>query len=248
MDLASLMGYGMAATVILYGMGQNRNNFINHEGLAIVVGGTVALLLISFSMPQLFRALKALRLVFFPSKLPSDQEIVSEMMSLAEQARRGGISSMKPPAKESLSFLAFAVRTALEKPELDNAKRVLEDALTQQESRHAKVTGVFVSMAALGPLLGLLGTVIGIIQVLRNISNPKVLGPSMAVALTATFYGIAISAVIATPIANKLTERSASERRTWMMIMVGILDILGGAIPLEVERHLQAFSQSKAVK
>lgn len=248
MDFASLMGYALAATVILYGMGEHRSNFLNMEGIAIVGGGTFAVLLISFSMTQLLRALQALRLVLFPSSLPSDQEIISEMMSLAEQARRGGVSSMKPPVKAALSFLAFAVRTALEKPELDNAKRVLEDAVAQQESRHAKVTGVFVTMASMGPLLGLLGTVIGIIQVLRNISNPKVLGPSMAIALTATFYGIFLSAVIATPIANKLSERSANERRVWTMIIVGILDILGGAIPLEVERHLQSFSHSKAVK
>lgn len=248
MDLASLTGYCLAAMVLLYGMGQNRSIFINHEGMAIVGGGTLALLLISFSLPQLFYALKALRLVIFPSVLPDDKKIISEMMGLAEQARRGGISSMKPPTAAEFAFLSFAVRTALEKPDIANTKRVLEDAMAQQESRHSKVAGVFVTMASMGPLLGLLGTIIGIIQVLRNISNPKVLGPSMAVALTATFYGIAMSAVIATPIANKLLERSGSERRAREMVLVGMLDILSGAIPLEVERHLQAFVQSKAVK
>jgi chemotaxis protein MotA len=246
MDIASILGYALAAVVVLYGMGHDRSVFINLEGIVIVFGGTLAGLLLSCSGRQLIDALKAATVMLFPRSLPDEKELISELVHLAEAARRGGIASMRASDKDR--FLSFAVKAALEKPDSGHVRRVLEDAMNQQESRHSQLAGVFITMAAMGPLLGLVGTIIGIIQVLRNISNPKVLGPAMATAITATFYGITVSALIATPVANKLRERSARERRLREMVTVGMIDILDGAIPIEVDRHLQAFLETKAAR
>lgn len=245
MDLNTVVGFMLGLGLMGFALveGGLLSTFINAHGILIVVGGTIAATLINTPMPQLMEALKALRGIFFPDPLPREADLIGELVRMSERMHRDGISSLQAHvAVKGDGFLTFAVRAAQEKQDSQHIRRVLEDAIRQRELALAKAAAVFQTMAAIAPMFGLLGTIIGIVGVLKDIANPQSIGPSMAVAITTAFYGILLSALFCTPIAGKIRARIQEERRRRELILVGMLDVLGGAIPLEVERHLEAFA------
>ena len=120
---------------------------------------------------------------------------------------------------------------------------MLENGIRQREATLNRAAGVFQTMAFLAPMFGLLGTVVGIVGVLKELSNPQAIGPAMAIALTTAFYGILAAALIANPIALRVRARAQEKRRAWEMIMEGVIGIVAGAVPLQIKRHLKAYEQ-----
>jgi len=247
MDLMTIIGIGIP--VLLFGVelvnGKTLPIFINAHGILLVVGGTLSVALVNTSMDQLTSAFVALKEVFFPRRLAKAREVIPEVVHLAEKARRDGITSLVPEDRiTGDGFLTFAIRTALANQDSNYVRTVLEDAIRQTEIRHSKSAAIFQTAAATAPMFGLLGTLVGIVYVLKDIANPQAIGPSMAMAITTAFYGIALSCLF-TPIVGKLRMRSAQERQIKELVTVGMLDILAGMVPIEVERHLQAFLSGK---
>ncbi len=244
MDILTIIGIGGCLTLFGYEM-LNANTmsiFLNPHGLALVLGGTLAATLVNTPVSQLKSTLHALKEIFFPSRIADLSVVVPAMVRLAEKARRDGIRSLVIEDRVTGDgFLSFAIRTTIVKPDQNYVRQVLEDAVRQMEARHSSAASVFQTMAILAPMFGLLGTLVGIIQVLKDIANPQAIGPAMAIAITTAFYGILLAGLICTPIAGKLRSRSLQERRVKELIIAGMLDIVAGMVPLEVEKHLQAF-------
>jgi chemotaxis protein MotA len=246
MDLSTLVGFAAGAAVIGFGLHQGNllGIFLNAHGLVLVLGGTFAAICVNTPGAQLLAAAKALVMLFIPPASPDNGELTAEMLRLSEGMAREGVNSLRSHmAVKGDGFLTFAVRAAQEKNDVEHVRKVLEDAIRQKEASLNRAASVFQTMGALSPMFGLLGTLIGIVGVLRDIANPSAIGPAMAVALTTAFYGILVSALFCTPIAGKIRARAQEERRMRELVMTGMLDILGGAIPLELRRHLEAFSQ-----
>ncbi|MBI4057473.1 MAG: MotA/TolQ/ExbB proton channel family protein [Elusimicrobia bacterium] len=244
MDMMTLIGVMIGVGLFALELSNNQmlGVFINTHGLFLVLGGTLAGLLVNTPLAHLRMALGGLRMVWFPPRFPSKEDVIEEMVGLAEQARREGISSLRIngiPAGNG--FLSFAVKVVLQNPDAEHVKKVLADAIRQNEVRHSTVAGIFQTVAVLAPMFGLLGTLVGIVNVLKDITNPKGIGPAMAVAITTAFYGIGLACLFATPLTGKLRLLSSQEKALQEIVAVGILDILAGKIPLEVESHLKAY-------
>lgn len=247
MDFNTWLGFALGGGLLWFAFaGSNLTGvFLNSHGIVLVFGGTVAAMMISTPANQMLLALRGLKEAFFPTAHPDANEIIATMTRMAEGMHRSGISSLQSyaPTKGD-SFLSYAVTTALQKPDVEHVRRVLEAAIRQREVSSMKAAGVFQSTGALSPLYGLLGTIIGIVGVLKDIANPHAIGPAMAISITTAFYGILISAFFCTPIANKIKARAFEEKRMRELVLRGMVDIISKAIPMEVESHLRAYAQS----
>jgi chemotaxis protein MotA len=124
-------------------------------------------------------------------------------------------------------------------PEL--VKSILEGEINTSFDRHNEVINVFRTAAILAPMFGLLGTLIGIVSVLKQISNPETVGGAMAVAMTTAFYGISLANMFCVPVAGKLRIRNLEELRAKSMVADGVVMMMRGTIPLVIERKLQAY-------
>lgn len=244
MDLLTIVGLAVCGGLFYSELvaGNSLNIFLNKHGLLIVFGGTLCATLVMSTWGQLTNALHALKEVFFPSRIADPRVVIPEMVRLAEKARKDGVTSLVPQDQiTGDGFLTFAIQTVLERSDAAYVREVLGDAIKQMEDRHAATAGVFQNMAVLAPMFGLLGTILGIIHVLKEIANPAAVGPAMAIAITTAFYGILMACLFCNPVVAKLRARSLQERKIKEMIAVGMIDILGGMVPLEVERHLKSF-------
>ncbi|MBI4346657.1 MAG: MotA/TolQ/ExbB proton channel family protein [Elusimicrobia bacterium] len=242
MDWSTLIGIVVGGALLAFGLDRAvLPVFLNAHGILLVLGGTAAAGLISTPPRLLVTALGALRHVLFPDALADPQSLSEDLVRLAERRHREGLGAFSGGRLSGDAFLAFAIEAAQERPDAQHIRRVLEEAVRQRDKKLQRAAGVFQTAAALAPMFGLLGTIVGIVGVLKDISNPATIGPAMAVAVTTAFYGILVSALVCTPIASKIRARAQEERRLRELVLLGMVDILSGAIPLEVERHLQAF-------
>ena len=147
-------------------------------------------------------------------------------------------------AAESIARVPVSSRAAtaaLEYNDSNFVRQVLEQEINQNVDDMNEVTNVYRTMGIMSPMFGLLGTLIGIVEVLKDLANPESVGPAMAVAITSAFYGILFANVVCVPIAGKMRAKVWMEVRMKSMILEGILEIMKGSVPLVVERRLQSF-------
>ncbi len=220
--------------------------FLNEHGIVMVFGGTLAATMISTPADVLLLALRELRYVFFPPASPDPKKLTSELVSLTAEVRRDGLIALqRHTGSQGDDFLKFALEVALENGDPERLRKVLEDGIRQREGTLNRAAGVFQTIAFLSPMFGLLGTVMGIVGVLKELSNPQAIGPAMAIALTTAFYGILTAAFIANPIALRIRARAQEVHRHCELIMEGVVGIVAGAVPLQVERHLRAYAEAE---
>lgn len=244
MDIATILGVAAAVGIIGAGFAGNQlsASLINLHGVVVVIGGTVAATLINTPLKHIRRSLSELGLVFFDSGRVSPESVVSLMVNLAEDARKRGLAALKD-ADPSVAggFLARAATAALEYNEQNFVRQVLEQEINQSVDDMNEVANVYRTMGVMAPMFGLLGTLIGIIGVLKDLANPESVGPAMAVAITSAFYGIFLSNMVCGPIAGKMRAKVWLEVRVKSMIMEGVMEIMKGSLPLVVERRLQSY-------
>jgi chemotaxis protein MotA len=245
----SLLGAALGTTLIVMTLshGNVLAIFINEHGIVMVFGGTLAATMISTPANVLSLAMRELKYVFFPPKAPGSAKLTTALVSLAAEVRRDGLIALQKHMDQVRGqgddFLVFAVEVALENGSPERLRKVLEDGIRQREGTLNRAASVFQTMAFLGPMFGLLGTVMGIVGVLKELSNPSAIGPAMAIALTTAFYGILVAAFIANPIALRIRARAQEVRRSCELVMEGLLGIVAGAVPLQIERHLKAYAE-----
>ncbi len=219
--------------------------FINIPSILIVVGGTIGVILVHYPLKDLTGAIKvAQKAVFNKDEIPN--ELIIQLMEFANKARKEGILSLQG-MMESVDdeFLLKAMQMAVDGQEPETLKSMLSTEVEYIEARHEKGASIFDDLALYAPAMGMVGTLIGLVQMLMNMSDPDSIGPAMAVALLTTFYGAVIANVICSPIAGKLKVRSASEVLTKTLIIVGMQSILSGENPRIMEQKLHAFIAPK---
>jgi chemotaxis protein MotA len=167
-------------------------------------------------------------------------------MEFSNKARKEGILSLQGMMEQiSDDFLLKAVQMAVDGQEPDTLRHMLNTEISYIQERHGSGAAIFTALATYAPAMGMVGTLIGLVQMLQNMSDPNSIGPAMAVALLTTFYGAVIANVVCTPMTGKLKHRSASEVLLKTIIIEGMQSIMNGENPRIMEQKLHAFIAPK---
>ena len=241
MDIASFIGIisGLSYIIAAIFMGGGMDSFINLPGIMIVFGGTVAATLTTFQLRDVVSAFKAAAFVFTKEKEDSN-DMVSTMVELCTLSRRQGIVALSKLDVES-DFLKKACNLIADGSKEDMMRDTLNIEIDSMKQRHFIIQDIFKKMAIYAPSFGMMGTLIGLIQMLNELSNPETVGPAMGVALLTTFYGMLISTLIFSPIAGKLKARTLVEVINLEIIFEGAISILNDNNPLLVYEKLSSY-------
>jgi len=241
MDLATLLGLVGAIGVVLAAIltGGSPIIFFNIPSILIVLGGTVLVVMIKFSLAQFFGAFRvALRAFVF--KLEDPEELIAKIVELANIARKEGMLALENQEIEN-EFLDDGVKMLIDGNSREVVSTVMHKDLQQTIDRHNWGTKVFSATGDVAPAMGMIGTLIGLVQMLSSMDDPKSIGPAMAVALLTTLYGAMLANMVALPIADKLKLRKSEEGRIKAMCIDGVLAIQEGQNPRIVESMLKAY-------
>ncbi len=244
MDVATVVGIVSGLSFILIAMmlgGAGVSVFLHIPSMMITVGGTVAATLINYPFHEIRGVLSTVRNAFaFEPQTPS--AMIETLVLYATKARREGILTLEPELETVRDpFLVRGVRLAIDGTAPELIKDILTTELAYVESRHSLGQGIFTTMGTYSPAFGMIGTLIGLISMLRALEDPSQIGQGMATALITTFYGALMANLIFLPIAGKLRTRTRSEILVKEVIIEGILSIQSGDNPRIVEQKLKAF-------
>ena len=251
MDIASLTGIvaglGLIISAIL--MGGDFSLFVNIPGIMIVVGGTLSATLLTFPLNDVLSAFKAAVFVF-SSKQDNPNDMVSTMIDLCKLTRKEGLVGLSR-TKTDHAFIAKACMLISDGAEESIISDTLTIEIDAMKERHFIVQDVFTKMNAYAPAFGMIGTLIGLVQMLANLADPASVGPAMGVALLTTFYGAVLAFMIFGPIAGKLKSITAKEVMNLQIIFDGASSITQDANPRMVYEKLSSYipsSQRKALE
>ncbi|MGB9626281.1 MAG: motility protein A [Phycisphaerae bacterium] len=245
MDYATLVGIGsvllLGLWAVLAGAGGDLGAFWNLPGLLLVLGGAVAATVASFTLAQLGFIRGVLRKAF-TEPAESAAAAIDELVSLADVARREGILALEARlSPDDDRFLARAVRMVVDGYDPSAIEARLTDELEATDARHTSGRQFFDLLGRYCPAFGMVGTLVGLVLMLRNMNDPTRIGPGMAVALLTTLYGLVLANGVFLPLSQKLANRSAAEFLVKTIILKGVLAIQAGDNPRVVEHKLLAF-------
>ena len=241
MDLATLIGligaFGIVLTSIV--LGGSAGTFVNTPSLLIVLGGTVLVTMMKFSLGK-FAGAASIAVKAFLYKPTNPEDLIQESVELAKAARQGGLLALED--KEiSDSFMKTGLGLLIDGHQADQVRALLQKDLAQTLKRHSDGQDIFKAIGDVGPAMGMIGTLIGLVQMLANMDDPKQIGPAMAVALLTTLYGAILANMFALPIADKLAVRSREENSNKSLIIDALLSIQSGQNPRVIENMLEAY-------
>ncbi|MGE4290752.1 MAG: motility protein A [Desulfovibrio sp.] len=241
MDIATLIGlvggFGLIITTIF--IGGNVGGFVDVPSMVMVFGGTVASAFIMFPMNVIIGTMKVImKTIFFKSADP--HQIIRKVIELAETARRESLVALEKVSVED-PFMKKGVMLVADGTEESLVRAVLETEVKFMKQRHQQGQGVLKGMGAMSPAFGMIGTLVGLVQMLQNLSDPSSIGPAMAVALLTTFYGSVLANVVFLPLATKLEGRSAEDQLYMEIMLEGVVSIQRGDHPSIVKEKLMSF-------
>ncbi|MFH1624575.1 MAG: MotA/TolQ/ExbB proton channel family protein [Pseudomonadota bacterium] len=243
MDITTFLGIfsGFALMIIAIKSGGGLSWFVNMPSVAIVMGGTIATTLIHYPLSDVLGVFRVVKNAFFV-KMPDYSKEIARLVDFSKVARREGILALeKQRNKVEQPFLRKGIELAVDGLEPKAVMEMLGTELEYTEERHKKGAEIFTTMGTFAPAMGMLGTLIGLVQMLMVMDDPKSIGPAMAVALITTFYGSILSNLLFLPIAGKLRLRSQQESRLKQLILEGITSIQFGDNPRIIEQKLHVF-------
>lgn len=244
MDLATLVGLIGAFAIVLAAMivGGNALVFLNAPSLLIVLGGTLFAVLMKFTLTQFLGAFKVAAKAF-KFKTVSTEDLLQEVVELADLARKSGLLSLE--GKEvSHEFLQKGISLLVDGHDPEVVRTLMNKEMRLSLSRHVWGAKIFTAIGDVGPAMGMIGTLVGLVQMLSAMDDPKAIGPAMAVALLTTLYGAMLANMCALPIADKLTLRAEEEGRIQAMIIDSISAIQAGQNPRVIQNMLQTYLPS----
>jgi chemotaxis protein MotA len=244
MDVLSLIGILLAFVAILGGNileGGTIGSLLNAPAALIVVGGTLAASLLQSRLPVLKRTLQISHWILLPPRVELTEGI-EKVTRWSLVARKEGVWGLEPMtddepdpfARKAMQLLADGVEPA-------NIRNILEADMFTQEERDLQAAKFYEAMGGYSPTIGIIGAVMGLIQVMGNLSDPSQLGSGIAVAFVATIYGVAFANLLLLPIANKLKAVVRVQSRYREMLIEGILSIAEGENPRSIELKLKGF-------
>ncbi|MCL6597222.1 MAG: flagellar motor protein [Alicyclobacillus macrosporangiidus] len=244
MDLATIAGIAAAVASLVLGFtfdGGTVTALVQPTAALIVLGGTLGATLASVSLRDFFAIIRYIG-VSMRNRQRSPLDVIDTLVELAATARREGILALEDRAAESSDpFLQKGIQLVVDGVDPELVKNMLEIELAYIEERHESAARVFELAGGFAPTMGIIGTVMGLVHVLSDLSNVDALGPRIATAFTATLYGVATANVFWLPIANKLRRQHQAERLIYEIVMEGVLSIQAGENPKILDQKLRAF-------
>jgi chemotaxis protein MotA len=246
MDIATLVGLIFGTAVIAFAMlsDSDVSVFINIPGIMIVLGGTLAATLIKFPVGDCFRAIGlAIRKAFW-QEADHPADLIQRARSLAEVVRKQNLIALENEEIKN-TFFKKGIQLCVDGHKPQFIRSVLTTDMNQSIQRHELGEKVFRAMGESAPAFGMIGTLVGLVQMLSNLQEPSAIGPAMAVALLTTLYGALIANLIALPIADKLQIRTQQEHINKSIIVEGVLGVQQGINPRILVELLETYLPSK---
>ena len=244
MDIASIGGLILALVGILGGMmieGGNPVEIMKPTAAMIVIGGTAGACMLQFPMNIFIAACKSIVKVFL-HKGTDGEALVLQIVEFAKKARKSGIVSLDEDLKNIEDpFFKQALSLAVDGTESSEVRKIMELELGNKSEIEEKIPAVFEAAGGYSPTVGIIGAVMGLIQVMKNLSDIDEVGRGIATAFVATIYGVAIANLICLPAAAKLKFRHREETMIKEMMLEGVISILEGMNPRMVETKLRTF-------
>lgn len=244
MDLATVFGFILAIVSICGTTLMEKGNLmslLNPSAALIVYGGTLAALLVSYPMARIM-AIPVLTKKALIEQNYNNIQMIDALVSFAEKARREGLLALENDIQNSdNNFLKKGLQLIVDGTDPELIRSILQTELIFMEKEDEDKIAVFEAGGGYSPTLGIMGTVMGLIAVLNNLSAPGELGHSIATAFVATLYGVATANLFWLPVGNKLKVKSQKEILVYEMILEGVLSIQAGNNPRILEEKLKAF-------
>ena len=248
MDLATIGGLLLGIVLILIAilLGGSIILFINVPSLLLVVGGTIAASFIRNPLSDVIGTIGIVKKTF-THKLASPVELIEQVVDMSRKARKESLLSLEKVKIED-AFLAKGVNLCVDGLEPAQIRGILETEIVSAGSRHKRGQDILDGIGGAAPAFGMIGTLIGLVQMLANMSDPKSIGPAMAVAILTTLYGAIISNLLVLPLVDKLKMRSKEEITNMTVCLEGVLGIVQGEHPASIDERLKAFIPPKLRK
>jgi len=246
MDLATLVGLigGFIVVGMAIAVGGSAGIFVNVPSILIVVIGSMFIVSVKFSLVKLKNAV-SVAIKAFLWKSSSPQELISLALSMAKIARKDGLLKLEEVEIED-QYFARAIQLVVDGTDVEVAEQMLNHERDITVARHEEGKNIFMAINDVAPAMGMIGTLIGLVQMLSNMSDVSTIGPAMAVALLTTLYGAILANMVAKPIADKLGMRSDEEDMCKSIIVDAVVGIAKGQSSYVLEQTLMSYLPSKS--
>jgi len=247
MDFATLIGLLIGIVMVTAGIvstdvvWENLIAFRSYESMAIVLGGTIASLFISFPVKKVLNVVRVVAQAFV-HRQRSPNELIEQIVRYAEIARRDGILALENVKGQiDDDFLERGIMLAVDGTDPEFIEEIMSTELRKLHERHMAGKRVLEVLAKYAPAWGMMGTIIGLVLMLKNLNDQYAIGPNMAIALITTFYGLILAYFIFGPMADKLAQRNEDEMTLKQIIMRGVISIQTGENPRMVRQKLKIY-------
>ncbi len=243
MDMATVVwlacGFGLITLAII--IGGSPSSFVNPPSVLIVIGGTLAVTTVCFSLQEMTASAQVVMKTILHATLDPSLA-ANQVLKIAEAGRKRGVLSLQNILEplENQPFLHKGIRMVVDGTPGEEVEVIMRQELQAILQRHAKSTNVLRKMAEFAPAMGLIGTLIGLVQMLGNLEDPSTIGPSMAVALLTTFYGAVLANMVFMPLAAKLERNSAEEALVLNIYLMGATSVGRQENPRRLEMLLNS--------
>ncbi|MHB9130801.1 MAG: flagellar motor protein [Armatimonadota bacterium] len=248
MDLSTIIGLLLGVGGVLAGFlmeGGNPMSLMEPSAAVIVFGGSFGATMLSFALKHSVSFPVLVKQTFF-SKQTDPVELVQTIVALAKKARQAGILALETEAKNLENpFVRSAVQLVVDGTQPELVREILETEIDGMRTRHKHGIDFFAAWGGFCPTLGVLGTVMGLVHMLENLSDPGAMGPSIAVAFIATFYGVGFANLVLLPFAAKLKGKSHEETAAYEVALEGVLSLQAGDNPRVVAMRMRSFLSPK---
>lgn len=250
MDLASILGLIICGVLIVFGITFERGtgfvfskleNFWDIPSILITIGGTFTCVLASNSMKDFVKGIKSFVFILKEPKV-DEAALIHQIIDLSNIARKEGLLALEESANSlDDDFMKKGILLIVDGTDPELVRNILETELVNIDARHKKLIGFWKQVGAMGPAWGMIGTLIGLINMLKNMSDPDTIGPNMSVALVTTLYGSMLANWISSPVATKLSTNNDIEIMMKEVMVEGLLSIQAGENPRVIEEKLKSF-------
>jgi chemotaxis protein MotA len=248
LDIATLIGILVSFSLVIISIlvGGDGSWFLNPPSLMIVGGGTMGATLLAYPLADILSVFRVAKNVFM-HKSAVVSELIPLISDFAKKARQEGILSFESQLEEIEDpFLVQGIQMAIDGMDSSSIEDVMTTEIIYLEERHRLGSEIFSTMGTFAPAVGMLGTIIGLVQMLMQMEDPSQIGAPMAVALLTTFYGTLLANLVFLPVAGKLKTRSKQEVLVKQMVLEGVISIQSGDNHRVVEQKLKAFIAPRA--
>ena len=246
MDLASIIGLVVCLALVIFGILYGNDvsaiiNFLDAPSALITFGGAFCCVLASNTISDFLAGMKSIKLIFKTSDV-NTPEVIKKIIDLSNVARKEGLLSLEEAAGDlDDAFLKKGILLIVDGTDPELVRGIMETEMVSIDERHKSKINFWGDLGAMGPAWGMIGTLVGLVNMLQNMDDPGAIGPAMAVALLTTLYGSMLANWICTPTGAKLKGKNEEEMQGKQIIIEGLLSIQAGENPRVIEEKLKSF-------